>query len=76
VLAFFDDEQWAQVPGLLRRSVAGQTFRRILEGAARAAEAGAFDAPTATSIVGHARQRRTRASQAFSAAALGTSWGE
>jgi GNAT superfamily N-acetyltransferase len=47
VPAFFDDEQWEQVPGQLRRGIAGQVFRRIFEEAATAGEAGAFDAPTA-----------------------------
>jgi DNA-binding transcriptional ArsR family regulator len=47
VPAFFDDEQWAQVPVLLRRGIAGQIFRRIFEEAASAGGAGAFDAPTA-----------------------------
>jgi DNA-binding transcriptional ArsR family regulator len=45
--AFFDDEQWARVPVVLRRSIAGQIFRRIFEEAATSGEAGAFDAPTA-----------------------------
>jgi DNA-binding transcriptional ArsR family regulator len=47
VPAFFDDAQWAQVPVLLRRGIAGQMFRRIFEEAATAGGAGAFDAPTA-----------------------------
>jgi DNA-binding transcriptional ArsR family regulator len=47
VPAFFDDEQWARVPAMLRRGIAGQIFRRIFEEAATAGEAGAFDAPTA-----------------------------
>jgi DNA-binding transcriptional ArsR family regulator len=45
--AFFDDEQWARVPVMLRRGVAGQIFHRIVEEAARAGEAGAFDARNA-----------------------------
>ena len=32
---------------VLRRSIAGQIFRRLFEEAARAGEAGAFDVPTA-----------------------------
>ena len=47
VAAFFDDEQWARVPVMLRRGIAGQIFRRVFEEAAAAGEAGAFDAPTA-----------------------------
>jgi hypothetical protein len=47
VPAFFDDEQWARVPVMLRRGIAGQVFRRIFEEAATAGETGAFDAPTA-----------------------------
>jgi DNA-binding transcriptional ArsR family regulator len=42
---FLDDEEWKRVPVVLRRSVAGQIFRRIIEEAAAAGEAGAFDAP-------------------------------
>ena len=42
---FLDDEAWKRVPVVLRRSVAGQIFRRIVEEAAAAGEAGAFDAP-------------------------------
>jgi DNA-binding transcriptional ArsR family regulator len=45
--AFFDDDQWARVPVVLRRGIAGQIFRRIFEEAATAGDAGAFDAPTA-----------------------------
>jgi DNA-binding transcriptional ArsR family regulator len=45
--AFFDDDQWAQVPAALRRGIAGQVFRRIFEEAAAAGGNGAFDAPTA-----------------------------
>jgi DNA-binding transcriptional ArsR family regulator len=45
--AFFDDEQWRQVPVALRRGIAGQLFRRIFEEAAAAGGAGAFDAPGA-----------------------------
>jgi DNA-binding transcriptional ArsR family regulator len=47
VPAFFDDAQWAKVPVLLRRGIAGQVFRRIFEEAATAGGAGAFEAPTA-----------------------------
>jgi DNA-binding transcriptional ArsR family regulator len=43
--AFLDDDQWARVPTMLRRSVAGQIFRRIVREAALAGEEGAFDAP-------------------------------
>jgi len=45
VPAFFDDEQWERVPVVLRRGVAGQIFSRIVEEAAAAGAAGAFDAP-------------------------------
>jgi DNA-binding transcriptional ArsR family regulator len=45
--AFFDDEQWRQVPVILRRGIAGQLFRRIFQEAAAAGGAGAFDAPDA-----------------------------
>jgi DNA-binding transcriptional ArsR family regulator len=45
--AFFDDHQWSRVPLALRRTVAGQIFRRIVEEAAAAGEVGAFDAPGA-----------------------------
>jgi DNA-binding transcriptional ArsR family regulator len=45
--AFFDDEQWASIPTVFRRAIAGQIFRRIVDEAAAAGEAGAFDAPTA-----------------------------
>jgi DNA-binding transcriptional ArsR family regulator len=45
--AFFDDEQWKRVPIMLRRGVAGQIFRRIVDDAAAAGAVGAFDAPGA-----------------------------
>ena len=45
--AFFDDEQWRQMPVMLRRGIAGQIFRRIFAEAAAAGGAGAFDAPGA-----------------------------
>jgi DNA-binding transcriptional ArsR family regulator len=45
--AFFDDQQWRQVPVVLRRGIAGQLFRRIFQEAAAAGDAGAFDAPDA-----------------------------
>src|SRR6185312_145245 len=45
--AFFDDEQWRQMPVMLRRGIAGQIFRRIFEEAAAAGALGAFDAPGA-----------------------------
>lgn len=45
--AFFNDEQWRQVPVVLRRGIAGQIFRRIFEDAAAAGGGGAFDAPDA-----------------------------
>jgi DNA-binding transcriptional ArsR family regulator len=45
--AFFDDEQWAHIPAMLRRGLAAQVFRRIIEEAAAAGAAGAFDAPGA-----------------------------
>jgi DNA-binding transcriptional ArsR family regulator len=47
VPAFLDDEQWSRVPAVLRRSVAGQVFRRIFGEAAAAGAVGAFDAPGA-----------------------------
>ena len=43
--AFFDEEEWAQVPIVMRRGVAGQLFRRIVAEAAAAGGRGAFDAP-------------------------------
>jgi DNA-binding transcriptional ArsR family regulator len=42
--AFFDEEQWGQVPIVMRRGVAGQLFRRIVAEAAAAGGRGAFDA--------------------------------
>ncbi|MEA2279255.1 MAG: hypothetical protein QOI62_282 [Solirubrobacteraceae bacterium] len=45
--AFLDDDQWARVPTMLRRSVAGQIFRRVVREAALAGEEGAFDAARA-----------------------------
>jgi DNA-binding transcriptional ArsR family regulator len=45
VPAFFDDEMWERVPLVLRRSLAGQTFRRLVDEAAAAGAEGAFDAP-------------------------------
>jgi DNA-binding transcriptional ArsR family regulator len=45
--AFLDDDQWARVPTLLRRGVAGQVFRRVVREAAAAGDEGAFDAPHA-----------------------------
>jgi DNA-binding transcriptional ArsR family regulator len=45
VPAFFDDEMWKRVPNVLRRSLAGQTFRRLFDEAAAAGAHGAFDAP-------------------------------
>jgi DNA-binding transcriptional ArsR family regulator len=45
--AFFDDEQWRQMPVMLRRGIAGQIFRRIFEEASAAGALGAFDAPGA-----------------------------
>jgi DNA-binding transcriptional ArsR family regulator len=45
VPAFFDDEMWARVPAVLRRTLSGQTFRRLVDEAAAAGEQGAFDAP-------------------------------
>ena len=47
VPAFVDDEQWSRLPVVLRRSVAGQVFERIVKEAAAAGGAGAFDAPHA-----------------------------
>jgi DNA-binding transcriptional ArsR family regulator len=43
--AFFDDDQWARVPALLRRGLAAQLFRRIVGEAAAAGTQGAFDEP-------------------------------
>src|SRR5204863_3634310 len=34
--AFFDDQQWRQVPVVLRRAIAGQLFQRIFQEAAAA----------------------------------------
>jgi DNA-binding transcriptional ArsR family regulator len=45
--AFFDDEQWSQLPVVLRRGLAGPVFRRIFEEAAAAGAAGGFDDPGA-----------------------------
>jgi DNA-binding transcriptional ArsR family regulator len=45
--AFFDDEEWKRVPAMLRRGVAGQILRRIVDDAAAAGALGAFDAPGA-----------------------------
>jgi len=45
--AFFDDEQWAGVPTVLRRALAAQVFRRVVAEAAAAGAHGAFDAPGA-----------------------------
>jgi DNA-binding transcriptional ArsR family regulator len=45
--AFFDDEQWGQVPVVLRRGLVGPVFRRIFEEAAAAGGAGGFDDPGA-----------------------------
>jgi DNA-binding transcriptional ArsR family regulator len=45
--AFVDDEHWPQLPLVLRRSIAGHTFKRLIEEAVAAGEAGAFDAATA-----------------------------
>jgi DNA-binding transcriptional ArsR family regulator len=44
---FLDDELWKRAPIVLRRSVAAQIFRRIVEEASAAGEAGAFDVPGA-----------------------------
>jgi DNA-binding transcriptional ArsR family regulator len=43
VPAFFDDEMWEQVPAVLRRTLSGQTFRRLVDEAAAAGAEGAFD---------------------------------
>jgi DNA-binding transcriptional ArsR family regulator len=45
--AFFDDEQWASIPTVLRRGLAAQVFRRVVAEAAAAGAGGAFDAPGA-----------------------------
>jgi DNA-binding transcriptional ArsR family regulator len=45
--AFFDDQQWEEVPAVLRRGLAGQVFTRTVSEAAAAGAAGAFDAPDA-----------------------------
>jgi DNA-binding transcriptional ArsR family regulator len=44
---FFDSEQWDRAPIVLRRSVAGQIFQRIVGEAAAAGAGGAFDSPHA-----------------------------
>jgi DNA-binding transcriptional ArsR family regulator len=41
--AFFDDEQWEQIPKPLRRGLAGQVFRQVFSEAAAAGDVGAFD---------------------------------
>jgi DNA-binding transcriptional ArsR family regulator len=43
--AFFDADQWKQVPLVLRRGVIGQVIQRIVSEAAAAGAAGAFDEP-------------------------------
>jgi DNA-binding transcriptional ArsR family regulator len=43
--AFFDADQWEQVPLVLRRGVIGQVIQRIVSEAAAAGAAGAFDEP-------------------------------
>jgi DNA-binding transcriptional ArsR family regulator len=45
VPAFFDDAMWERVPAVFRRSLSGQTFRRLVDEAAAAGAHGAFDAP-------------------------------
>jgi DNA-binding transcriptional ArsR family regulator len=45
--AFIDEEHWPELPLALRRSYAGQTFGRIIDEAAAAGTAGAFDGATA-----------------------------
>jgi DNA-binding transcriptional ArsR family regulator len=45
--AFIDEDDWPALPLALRRGLAGQTFARIVEEAAAAGTAGAFDAATA-----------------------------
>jgi DNA-binding transcriptional ArsR family regulator len=47
VPAFFDDRQWQSIPVAFQRAIAGQVFRRIVDEAGAAGEAGAFDKPTA-----------------------------
>src|SRR5690348_13251162 len=42
--AFFDDEQWARIPVVLRRGIAGQILEQIFRDATAAGDAGAFDA--------------------------------
>jgi DNA-binding transcriptional ArsR family regulator len=42
--AFFDDEQWASLPAMLRRGLAAQVFRRVFQEAAAAGAGGAFEA--------------------------------
>jgi DNA-binding transcriptional ArsR family regulator len=42
--AFFDESQWASIPGPLRRALAGQVFRQVFAEAAAAGGKGAFDA--------------------------------
>jgi len=46
VPAFFDAEQWVQLPLALRRGVMGQIIQRVVADAAAAGTTGAFDAPT------------------------------
>jgi DNA-binding transcriptional ArsR family regulator len=43
--AFFDEEQWKQIPVALRRGLVGQVLHRVVAEAAAAGTAGAFDAP-------------------------------
>jgi DNA-binding transcriptional ArsR family regulator len=44
---FLDDDEWAQLPVMLRRGLAAQTFRRIVREAADSGPKGGFDAPGA-----------------------------
>jgi DNA-binding transcriptional ArsR family regulator len=44
---FFDSDRWERAPIVLRRSVAGQIFQQIVDEAAAAGGAGAFDSPHA-----------------------------
>jgi hypothetical protein len=46
VPAFFDAEQWVQLPLALRRGIMGQIVQHVVADAAAAGGAGAFDAPT------------------------------
>jgi len=46
-LPFLSDEQWAQLPVVLRRGLTGQLFRRVFMEASEAGAEGGFDPPGA-----------------------------